>query len=67
MQYLIVSTTMALLIQLMKHALTIVEVHPSTSRFAEQRDTVRELRQSEAAAAQRHHENRKKKFPFMRQ
>ena len=37
--------------QLMKQALTAGEVHPHTSRFAERRDAVRELRQSEAATS----------------
>ena len=45
--------------QLMKYALTTGEVYPSTSRFSEQRDTVRELRKSEAATSQRAEDNKK--------
>ena len=37
----------------MKYASTTGEVYPSTSRFSEQQDTVKELRQSEAATSQR--------------
>lgn len=48
--------------QLMKHALTIGVVRQSTSRFAQQRDTARELRQSEAAASQRKAVRKKKKY-----
>ena len=59
----------------MKYALIIGEVYPSTSRFSEQQDTVRELRQSEAATSQRTavgqkkkygHFQKKKKVSFMR-
>ena len=44
---------------LMKYALTTGEVYPSTSRFSEQRDTVRELRQSEIATSQRAEDKKK--------
>ena len=61
--------------QLMKCTLTTDEVYPSTSRFSEQRDTVRELRQSEAGTSQRAENNKKSmgtfrkkiKIPFMKQ
>ena len=46
----------------MKYALTTGEVYPSTSRFSEQQDTVRELRQSEAATSQRTAVRQKKKY-----
>ena len=48
--------------QLMKYALTTGGVYPSTSRFSEQQDTVRELRQSEAASSQRTAVRQKKKY-----
>ena len=48
--------------QLMKYALTTGKVYPSTSRFSEQRDTVRELSQSEAATSQRAEVRQKKKY-----
>ena len=48
--------------QLMKYVLTTGEVYPSTSRFSEQQDTVRELRQSEAGTSQRTAVRRKKKY-----
>ena len=51
----------------MKYALTTGEVYPSTSRFSEQQDTVRELRQSEAATSQRTTVRQKKKYgPFQK-
>ena len=61
--------------QLMKHALTTGEVYPSTSRFSEQRDTVRLLRKSETATLQRAEDNKKSmdtfrkkiKIPLMKQ
>ena len=46
----------------MKYALTTGEVYPSTSRFSEEQDTVRELRQSEAATSQRTAVRQKKKY-----
>ena len=45
--------------RLMKYALTTGEVYPRTSRFSDQRDTVRELRKSEAATSQRAEDNKK--------
>ena len=36
----------------MNYALTTGEVYPSTTRFSEQQDTVRELTQSEAETSQ---------------
>ena len=45
----------------MKYALITGEVYPSTSRFSEQQDTVRELRQSEATTSQRTAVRQKKK------
>ena len=47
--------------QLMKYALTTGDVYPSTARLSEQRDTVRELRQSEAATSQRAEVRQQKK------
>ena len=47
--------------QLMKVALTAGEVHPDTFRFAERRDAIRELRQSEAATSQRAEVRQQKK------
>ena len=46
----------------MKYALTTGEVYPSTSRFSEQQETVRELRQSEAATSQSTAVRQKKKY-----
>ena len=46
----------------MKYALTTGEVYPRTSRFSEQQNTVRELRQSEAATSQRTAVRQKKKY-----
>ena len=48
----------------MKYALTTGEVYPSTSRFSEQRDTVRELRQSEIATSQRAEDKKKSMSTF---
>ena len=47
---------------LMKYVLTTAEVYRSTTRFSEQQDTVRELRQSEAATSQRTAVCQKKKY-----
>ena len=47
--------------QLVNYVLTTGEVYPSTSRFSEQRDTARELRQSEAATSQRAEVRQQKK------
>ena len=46
----------------MKYALTTGEVYPSTSIFSEQQDTVKELRQSEAATLQRTAVRQKNKY-----
>ena len=46
----------------MKYALTTGEVYPSTTRFSEQQDTVREMRQSEASTSQRTAVHQKKKY-----
>ena len=46
----------------MKYALTTGEVYPSTTRFSEQQDTVRELRRSEASTSQRIAVHQKKKY-----
>ena len=45
----------------MKYALTTSKVYPSTSRFSEQQDTVRQLRRSDAATSQRTAVRQKKK------
>ena len=52
--------------QLMKYALTTGEVYPSTSRFSEQQEAVRELRQSEAAISQRAEDNKKSMDTFQK-
>ena len=46
----------------MKYALTTGEVYPSTTRFSEQQDAVRELRKSEASTSQRTAVHQKKKY-----
>ena len=52
--------------QLMKQALTAGEVHSDTFRFAERRDAIRELRQSEAATSQRVEVRQQKKHGHLR-
>ena len=46
----------------MKYALTTGEVYPSTTRFSEQQDTIRELRKSEASTSQTTAVHQKKKY-----
>ena len=48
--------------QFVKYAFTTGEVYPSTTRFSEQQDTVRKLRNSEASTSQRTAVHQKKKY-----
>ena len=51
--------------QLMKQALAAGEVHLHTSRFAERRVAVRELKQSKAATSQRAEVRHRKKHGYL--